>query len=149
MVRAMRNADRAAVSAIEADSFTNPWSRDALAEQLAAPHTTAFVVERNGRVAGYVIAFSVLHEMNLLIVAVAAAHRRKGLGRALLAALLDQARAEGIAKIHLEVRKANHAARALYARWGFVEVGLRRDYYRNPKDDAVMLTLAIGAPRTG
>lgn len=117
-----------ALAALHARCFTDappPWSAASFARILAHPGTR-FVAED----AGFALAQVAGPEAELLTIAVDPARRREGRGRALLAALLDRLAAEGVEEIFLEVAEPNAAARALYARAGFAERGLRRGYYR-------------------
>ena len=80
-------------------------------------------------------------EGEILNLAVAPAGRRRGLGRALVEAMLEALRTRGIRQVYLEVRESNSSARALYASRGFKEVGRRKAYYRRPVEDAIVLRL--------
>ena len=92
-----------------------------------------------GAVVGYIGSQTVLDEADVMNLAVDPAIRRRGVGRALLRALETRLRAENVHGLSLEVRPSNLAARALYAREGFVEAGRRPKYYVNPKEDALIL----------
>lgn len=95
------------------------------------------VAECDGKCLGYVGAYSVCGETDILTVAVDPAVRRMGIGRKLLDALIDALDPDNDA-VFLEVRESNDAARALYASLGFAEVGRRRGYYKFPTEDAIM-----------
>ena len=95
------------------------------------------VAEQHGAPIGYICAYTVCRESDILTVAVAPAARRCGAGRALLEALIEVLTGDSDA-IFLEVRQSNAPARALYASMGFCEVGVRRGYYQHPKEDAVL-----------
>ncbi len=138
LVRPLRREDLPAVQALNAAAFPNPWSARSLEERFGDDMATFLVAESDGRLAGFVLAFTVLGEMDLQLLAVAGGERRKGIGRMLVQALIDSAARQGTTVIHLEVRRGNDAARSLYAAAGFEEVGLRRDYYRDPFEDAVL-----------
>lgn len=94
---------------------------------------------------GFLVAWQVADELEILFVATDPGARRRGVGRALLAGALEAAQAEGLARALLEVGRGNGAARGLYESFGFRETGVRRGYYADG-DDAVMMELALGAP---
>ena len=76
-------------------------------------------------------------------IAIAGPARRRGLGTRLLGELLDLARAQGAESVFLEVRESNHAARALYEKWSFIESGRRKKYYKDPEEDAILYRLVL------
>ena len=92
-------------------------------------------------VAGYVVALDAADEGEILNLAVAEAGRRRGLGRALVQAILDALAQRDVQHIYLEVRESNAPARALYGAFGFKDVGRRKAYYRRPVEDAIVLRL--------
>ena len=96
-----------------------------------------------GAVAGYVAAFSVGEDGEILNVAVGPPYRGRGLAGQMLDAVLIELAARGVRSAFLEVRESNRAARALYASRGFAEIGRRRDYYRRPVEDALVLRRAL------
>jgi len=98
-------------------------------------------------VAGYAIAHAAADEGEILNLGVAPSHRRQGIGVELVRAMMDALRARGARAVYLEVRDSNAAARALYERLGFREVGRRSRYYRRPVEDAILLRAAISAER--
>lgn len=98
-----------------------------------------------GRPAGYLLARHAADEGEILNLGVAPAARRRGIGRALVREGLNALAALGATRVFLEVRESNAAARALYAEFGFGEVGRRRGYYRRPTEDAIVLRAAISA----
>jgi ribosomal-protein-alanine N-acetyltransferase len=101
------------------------------------------VADAGGEVRGYIVAWFVLDEGEIGNLAVADEARRNGVGARLLDGAIAAVRTAGVDALYLEVRDSNAAARALYASRGFVEVGRRRDYYRRPKEDALVLRLEL------
>jgi len=101
------------------------------------------VAEEKGpdTIAGYVVAVYGADEGEILNLAVAPSGRRHGLGRALVQHVLEALGARGVEQVYLEVRESNAPARALYAAQGFKEVGRRKQYYRRPVEDAIVLRL--------
>jgi [ribosomal protein S18]-alanine N-acetyltransferase len=101
-----------------------------------------FVAEAEGEaLGGYVVALDAADEGEILNLAVAPDGRRHGLGRALVEHVVEALKARGVAQIYLEVRESNAPARGLYAAEGFKEVGRRKQYYRRPVEDAIVLRL--------
>jgi [ribosomal protein S18]-alanine N-acetyltransferase len=127
--------------------FSDAWSANDFVECITAS-VPFFVAERGGVVAGYVVAHSAADEGEILNLGVAAAHRRHGVGRALVEQILQVLAARGVRMVYLEVRASNAAARRLYESLGFGEVMRRARYYRRPVEDAVILRAAIGADGT-
>ena len=143
--------DLDAVVMIERVSFSDPpWSRRSFASLLDDPRvrfSVACLPSGGGPVvAGYVVTWLVADEAELANLAVAPDRRRQGIGRYLLDAAMAEAVAGGAASLYLEVRESNVAARALYGARGFVAVGRRASYYRNPAEDALLLRYR---PRAG
>ncbi len=127
---------------IERLCFSDPWSRRLLSELLEneAAATLAAVGE-DGTVLGYAGIQVVLDEGYVNNVAVRPEYRRQGVASQLLDVFRRFGEGQGLAFLTLEVRDSNQAARALYARHGFVEAGRRKNYYQHPKEDAIIMTL--------
>jgi ribosomal-protein-alanine N-acetyltransferase len=100
---------------------------------------TALVVEQDGNVVGFIVGQQLEDEWEIENIAVTGAARRRGLGSRLVGELLDLVRSRGGKTVFLEVRESNRAARSLYEKWGFIEVGRRKMYYQNPAEDALVL----------
>ncbi|HXT74518.1 MAG TPA: ribosomal protein S18-alanine N-acetyltransferase [Candidatus Angelobacter sp.] len=123
------------------------WSRKEY-ELLAAPEsanntTRCWVAENDGGVAGFLAARKLADELEILNLAVAPASRRQGTAGQLLRTAMKWAAAEGIANIYLEVRASNAPAKAFYLSHGFRAAGTRTNYYRDPPDDALLLTAPV------
>lgn len=148
-------ADLAALVAIDAASSHTPWSHALFQDEIEAAVSRVLVARRRqGRpdVVGFICWSAVAGEAEIRNVAVRSVERRRGVGRALVGAVLAHARAQGAHAVHLEVREANHAARWLYASFGFEMTGMRPDYYgRNDHGVRMALRLASGdePPRGG
>lgn len=139
-VRRMSRADVARVAAIEAESFTSPWQANTFRSLLERPGAELWVLDdREDGVVGYSVLWCILDEGELANIAVVESHRSMGLGRRLLSAMVDVARARGVVSLYLEVRVSNHRAAELYERFGFERIGIRRNYYDSPKEDAVLM----------
>ena len=124
--------------------FSDPWSAGDFAECLASG-IPFLVAEQRGAVAGYVIAHGAADEGEIMNLGVAPAHRRRGVGRALVARVLSLLAGGGARVVFLEVRESNAGALRLYQSLGFAEVARRARYYRRPVEDAVVLRAAIPA----
>jgi len=99
----------------------------------------ALVVEQSGNVVGFIVGRQVADEWEIENIAVTGAARRCGLGSRLVGELLDVIRSRGGKSVFLEVRESNRAARSLYEKWAFLEVGRRKMYYQDPTEDALVL----------
>jgi ribosomal-protein-alanine acetyltransferase len=120
--------------------FTDPWSTQDFRDCLTSD-ALFLVAEHSGTIAGYVVALDAADEGEILNLAVAPQVRRHGLGHALVQQILSALTGRGAQYIYLEVRESNAPARALYAAHGFTEVGRRKQYYRRPLEDAIVLRL--------
>ncbi|MGE4549237.1 MAG: ribosomal protein S18-alanine N-acetyltransferase [Intestinibacillus sp.] len=133
-----------ALAALEKSCFTAPWSEAALREELHNPCALFLVAEdADGTVRGYIGCQAVLDEGYIANVAVSPACRRQGAGRRLLSALLAHAKERELAFLTLEVRVSNVPAIHLYRQAGFCPVGTRKDYYSEPREDALLMTYYI------
>lgn len=136
--------DPAALAALHAEAFAAPWDSAAFADLLAQPGVFA-VVESDG----FILMRQVADEAEILTLAVRPAARRAGLGGRLVGQAAVRSAAAGATRLFLEVAEGNAAARALYARAGFSEVGRRRGYYSRPdgvREDALVLALNFAGP---
>lgn len=131
----------AALAGIEKACFHAPWSESMLREELGKG--LFLVAERDGQAVGYVGCQTVLDEGYITNVAVSPDYRRQGIGRALIAALVSRARAQDLAFVTLEARASNAPAIALYEGAGFGRVGVRKNFYTAPTEDAVLMTLFL------
>jgi ribosomal-protein-alanine N-acetyltransferase len=151
----MAAADVPAVMALEVRAYSHPWSHGNFADSLAAGYLAEVWHAHEARelLLGYFVAMPGVDEMHLLNLTVAPAWQGQGLGSALLEAVVQHARARGMATLWLEVRASNARARALYARRGFVEAGLRRAYYPAAvgREDAIVMrrNVALEPPARG
>ena len=142
--RKMSEADLDQVAAIELALHPTPWTRGNFADSLQAGYH-CWLAERAGHLAGYGIVAVAAGEAHLLNLSVAPHWQRRGIGAELTAFLAKLARDYGAERIFLEVRPSNAAARALYARAGFAEIGLRRGYYPvlSGREDAVVMEMKL------
>jgi [ribosomal protein S18]-alanine N-acetyltransferase len=143
-VRRLAAPDVPAVSGILQQSpEASNWSEQSLV-QLASAGPASWVAERDGVVAGFLLGRSAADEFEILNLAVSRAYRRGGIGSKLLETAVEFSRSAGISHVYLEVRASNKPAIALYTRHGFNECGRRAQYYKNPMEDAVLLSIRLG-----
>ena len=122
------------------DLFAMPWTKEGMFTFLTREDTMFFVVEEKNRILGYCSMQTVLDEGDILNVAVCRDRQKEGIGYFLVNSMLMLAEAQGIHLVHLEVREGNGSARRLYQRLGFLEDGLRKNYYTDPQENAVLMT---------
>jgi [ribosomal protein S18]-alanine N-acetyltransferase len=107
------------------------------------PRRAVLIIEEDGGAQGFIAGRELGNEWEIENIAVASPARRRGLGTRLLGEFLDLVRGRGAEAVFLEVRESNFAARRLYEKWAFVESGRRRNYYREPEEDATVYRLGI------
>lgn len=138
-IRRMESGDVEAVSRLEAECFTMPWSEKAFAESLKDEKTISLVALAEGRVVGFGSVMNLLGEGDINNVAVAPAYRGRGIATSLLRELLRQGEAFGIRDFTLEVRVSNDPAIHIYEKLGFVSEGIRPRFYERPVEDALIM----------
>ena len=129
----------AQIAQLEALCFSDPWSESSIASELSNPLSCWLVAVEGEKVAGYIGSQTVMGETDMMNVAVHPDYRRQGIANRLILTLVDALKKRGSHWLMLEVRQSNAPARALYEKLGFAEVGRRKNYYRNPKEDALIL----------
>ena len=145
IIRKMQPEDVKAIAELEKVCFSDPWSENSIASELDNRLSYWLVAEINGEVAGYVGSQSVLDGADMMNLAVAPAHRRQGVGEALVKALTDYLQQQGIIVLLLEVRVTNDPAIALYRSLGFEQIGRRPNYYHHPREDALIMRKELTA----
>ncbi len=139
-IRRASIADAAVIAAMEAELFgTDAWSPEMVADELRADHRAYFALLDDGDVIGYAGLFAPGAEGDIQTIAVATQHRGKGLGKALLAALMTEAHARGVTQLFLEVRADNVPAQQLYLAHGFEVIGERPGYYQPGNVSAMVM----------
>lgn len=139
VIRRMEREDLPAAAALERKSFTVPWSELLLKEVFESPLDRAWVLEEDGRIAGYCNFRVIAGEGELMRIAVLPEARGRGYGRELLETLVRAASLEAVEDITLEVRASNAAAISLYKSYGFKTEAVRKRYYTNPVEDAFIM----------
>ena len=135
----MNEGHVAQVAVLEKLCFSDPWSENSVASELENPLSLWLIAEEDGAVCGYVGSQTVLDETDMMNIAVRPDCRRKGIAAALITELVSRLKAQGSRILRLEVRESNFSAIALYKAMGFTQLGLRKNYYRNPKENALIL----------
>ncbi len=138
-IRPMTVDDVPAVAAIEGRAYEFPWSENIFRDCLRAGYT-GVVCEQYGVLVAYGMLSCAVGEAHLLNLCIEPELQGKGLGQRILEVLIERAKAQGAARMYLEVRPSNYAAQHLYYKYGFNEVGMRKNYYRARKgrEDAVV-----------
>jgi len=147
----MTLADVPFVGTLEPLCFPAPWSADTYRNELLHNQYSCYFVLRptmpGARGLPPILAYGgywlMGDEAHIVTIATHPDHRRRGLGEHLLRGLIDEAQANGAHSVTLEVRANNQAAKDLYSKWGFVEVGLRKGYYHDNGEDAILMTLFL------
>lgn len=137
--RYMREEDLSWVARIERENFSIPWSENAFLESLQKDYTLYVVAEENGEILGYCGLYQACNEGEIVNVAVDGRARRRGVATKLLEFLLFESVKREIDQWFLEVRKSNEPAIALYKSFGFVEAGIRKNFYEKPREDGIVM----------
>lgn len=139
-IRRMTLEDVPAVAAVEAATFPTPWSEDAFRQELTSNAVARYLVAVvDGKVIGFAGAWVILDESHITNIAILDGYRGKGYGRALTAALMQYLSNLGAAYATLEVRKSNLTAQNLYVSLGFIKLGVRKRYYEDNNEDALLM----------
>ncbi|MFQ5693030.1 MAG: ribosomal protein S18-alanine N-acetyltransferase [Nitrospinota bacterium] len=147
-IREMRESDLDAVLRIEREAFPVPWSRENFRVELRNPAVSRLLVAEPegepGTVAGYACYSLVVDEAHITNFTVRRDFRRRGVAEQLLQFLLDGAVRQGARQATLEVRASNEPATRLYAKFGFAPVGVRKEYYPDNREDALVMLADLG-----
>jgi len=140
IIRPMEIKDIVQVAAIEKEIFSVPWSANSFIEASQNENNIYLVCAQNDEVTGYCGLWTVLGEGDVTNVAVSKKHRGKGYGRALLKELENRGRKKDVSKYFLEVRQSNIIAFNLYLSLGYEKIGIRKNFYERPSEDAVIMS---------
>ena len=138
-IRRMTMDDVDGVYAVEISTFVDAWSRDAFVSYMKNPVARYLVAEQDGKIIGYVGAWIILDESHITNIAVLKEHRGQGTGNLLTHGLLQYLSNLGAAYATLEVRRSNEIAQNLYKSLGFVQLGVRKRYYADNGEDALIM----------
>lgn len=144
LIRKMKKEDIPAVAVLEKEIFPDPWSEQALAESLEQNHTLLLTAYEDRQLIGYLILYYALEDGEIARIAVIPEKRRQGVGARLLLELENLCELNGITKLLLDVRESNAGAVSFYKDYGFTEDGIRRKFYSDPVEDAVLMSRQLG-----
>ena len=139
IIETMKSSHVAQIAELERICFSDPWSEKSIASELNNELAFWLTAVEGEQVAGYIGSQTVMDESDMMNVAVRPDFRRKGIAEALVNALVEALKSKGSRCLTLEVRASNVPAITLYEKLGFSEIGRRKNYYRNPREDALIL----------
>ena len=139
----MTEEDLSQVVCIEQASFSLPWSQSAFESTLRCPTSQPLVYRKDGKILGYAVCSTVYEMAELYNIAVDQSCRKMGIGAELLTFVIRYCAKKGAENLFLEVRRSNDAARRLYERFGFSYDSVRKNYYKNPTEDALLMHLPL------
>lgn len=142
IIRKMTFEDVKTVAQIEKECFSLPWSEASFEDSLAR-EDTVFLVCEDGEVVGYIGMYLSFEEGEITNVAVTPSYRQKGCGNLLIQAIKEEAKARAAECVILEVRVSNVPAISLYKKHGFEEIGIRKNFYEHPSEDAIIMKVGI------
>ena len=131
------------IAMLEADIFSDTWTVQGIRETFSQKQTFIIVAEDESMLAGYCIVYYVMDEAEIARIAVSPALRRQGVGRGLLDYTCKCCLEERIGRLLLDVRESNQGAVAFYRQYGFAEDGIRRNFYDNPQENAVLMSKTL------
>jgi ribosomal-protein-alanine N-acetyltransferase len=149
VIRTMRSNDLQRVVVVEHQCYSMPWTETTFNGLLRRTDADMFVADVDGELAGYAVFWSVMDQGELGNLAVAPDWRGRRIASRLLRRVFDRARERGVREVFLEVRVSNGVARQLYSKYGFREVGRRRNYYLEPLEDALVMQKSISEKQQG
>lgn len=138
VIRPMEEDDIPSLVDIEKECFSMPWSEKSFKDSYELAYAHFLVAQAGENVAGYVGLYQVGGEADITNVAVSSIYRRKGIGKSLLREIISYSQKQNISVITLEVRATNDGAIALYEQMGFKKIGIRKNFYEKPVEDAII-----------
>jgi ribosomal-protein-alanine N-acetyltransferase len=143
VIRPAAEPDIPGIIEIERSSYADPWEESLFIEVLGAAGKYLFVDEEGNELAGYIVFEPVLDEGHITDIAVGRKYQGRGIATGLLNKVLDLAGKLNVKSIFLEVRESNAAAKKLYSKFGFKQIGRRKSYYHKANEDALVLHLKV------
>lgn len=140
IIRPMEVSDTEQVELIEKQIFSMPWSQKSFEDACQSEDNIYLVCEMNGQIAGYCGLWTVLGEGNITNMAVSGGFRRLGIAEALMKEMEERGMSKNVVTYFLEVRKSNEAAVNLYKKMGYVQIGVRKNFYEKPVEDALVMS---------
>ena len=135
--------DAPCVAKIENECFSKPFKEEDIISYLKSPIWHFLVAKCEGEVVGYVSFTIIIDECQIVNVATSQGYRKMGVGKSLIEELLGYAKKSGVSKVYLEVRESNLPAISLYKKYGFEIVGVSKNHYSQPTEDALLMNLEI------
>ena len=143
LIRDMEEGDVPSVAVIERISFSAPWSETSFFNEIFKTRSLSKVAERDDTIVGYICTEIVLDEAHILTLAVHPGFRQSGIASLLVKQAAEELKARGCRFLFLEVRASNRAAQRLYEAFNFKLVGIRKQYYLSPPEDAIIMKLEM------
>lgn len=140
IIRPMEVSDTEQVEKIEKQIFSIPWSQKSFEDACQSNDNIYLVCEMNGQIAGYCGLWTVLGEGNITNMAVSGGFRRLGIAETLMKEMEKRGMSKNVVTYFLEVRKSNKAAVNLYKKMGYVQIGVRKNFYEKPVEDALVMS---------
>lgn len=141
--RRVAKEDIQQIALLEMETFSDAWSIVGLQQTMEQAHAFITVAEEDAEVVAYCIVYHVMDEGEIARIAVNREKHRQGIGLGLLDYTCDCCREKELQRLLLDVRESNVGARAFYKQYGFVEDGVRKNFYDNPKEDAVLMSKSL------
>ena len=142
-VRRMLVSDGDVIAHLEEQTFSDAWSKNSILETLGNAQAFILVAEREDKIVGYCIVYYVLDEAEIARIAVDSSLRRQGVGREILLETCRVCKELGMERLLLDVRESNETARGFYENFGFAVDGIRKNFYENPKEHAVLMSMML------
>ena len=139
-IRKAELSDLPEIAALESEIFSDAWSLKSLEQTWNQKNAEIFVAKTEGKIAGYLIFYYVLDEGEIARIATDPSLRRQGAAGRMFGELVSFCEERQITRILLEVRESNESARGFYEKCGFAEDGIRKNYYENPKENAILMS---------
>ncbi|MCM1467807.1 MAG: ribosomal protein S18-alanine N-acetyltransferase [Alistipes sp.] len=140
IIRRMKPEDAPMAAVIEADNFSVPWSEKSFREAAVREGNIYVVAEEDGEILGYAGAWCVFGEADITNVCVRADSRKKGIATKMLRFLIEEGGHKEVTAFFLEVRESNLAAQALYEKFGFQKIGIRKNFYEKPVENGIVMS---------
>lgn len=147
LIREMTFADIPSAVDIETQCFSLPWSEKSFQDSITREDTLFLVCEDEGTVTGYIGMYISFDEGSITNVAVSPNYRKKGYGESLVHMTKEKAKEKQVQRIFLEVRVSNVPAISLYEKMGFENLGIRKNFYEHPKEDAYIMSCELSAEK--
>ncbi|WP_090795276.1 ribosomal protein S18-alanine N-acetyltransferase [Pelagirhabdus alkalitolerans] len=144
IIRDMDRKDIDAVEMIERETFSTPWSREIYLKEIEEnKFAYYFVIEEDQEIVGFCGVWFVFDDAQITNLAIDKRHRNKGYGKMLFQYVLNRAIARGIHQLSLEVRESNETAQSLYKKFGLQPAGIRKQYYTDNQEDAIVMWVKL------